>query len=503
MSDERRIDKQAEDFWEPKLPTVPTTWLLADFCAAFEPVSVNQRKLPAKAYKASGLLPVVDQGQSFIGGYTDDASLAIDPGDGVIVFGDHTKTFKRVDFPFVAGADGIKVLRPRLSNSRYAFYVCLSLQLPDRGYSRHYSFLTRCRVPIAPIKEQERIVSKIDELFSRIEDGERALERVQKLVERYRQSILKAAVSGELTRDWREKNKGKLETGEALLARILNSRRAAWEKTELAKMQAKGNNPANDNWKLGYEEPASPDTTDFPELPEGWVWASFRQLGEFGRGKSKHRPRNDPKLYGGEFPFLQTGTVRASNGRITTYDTTYNDMGLAQSKLWPKGTICITIAANIAESGLLEFEACFPDSVVGLVPDVNVVGEYIEFFIRTERASLDRYAPATAQKNINLEILERVAVPLPPLEEQREIYSKAQEELSKIDDIERTLATGATHSASLRQSILKSAFSGSLVSHNQIDESVSLQQSSISAKRANEIPTMSKPKYKQKTKPLE
>lgn len=128
MSDSSLGDGADELPGEPKAQVVPNTWLLADFAQAFEPVSVNQKKVPAKTYKAEGRLPVVDQGQSFIGGYTDDESLAIDPGEGLIVFGDHTRVFKRVSFRFAAGADGIKVLRPRLSNSRYAHYACMSLQ---------------------------------------------------------------------------------------------------------------------------------------------------------------------------------------------------------------------------------------------------------------------------------------------------------------------------------------------------------------------------------------
>ena len=157
-----------------------------------------------------------------------------------------------------------------------------------------------------------------------------------------------------------------------------------------------------------------------PDLPDGWLWVTLPQLGEFGRGKSKHRPRGHPSLYGGEYPFLQTGRIRNSNGRIRTFDKTYNEKGLAQSRLWPKGTVCITIAANIAETGILDFDACFPDSVVGLIPHPDLGPEYPEFFLRTARDNLDRYAPGSAQKNINLGILEKVSVPFPSKVEQAE-----------------------------------------------------------------------------------
>jgi type I restriction enzyme S subunit len=130
-------------------------------------------------------------------------------------------------------------------------------------------------LPVPPANEQRRIVEKIDELFSQVEAGEQAVERAQKLLERYRQSVLNAAVTGELTREWRERHKGELESGEALLKRILQARREAWEKAELAKMRARGKPPTDDRWKQRYKEPCPLDVTNLPELPEGWVWVNI------------------------------------------------------------------------------------------------------------------------------------------------------------------------------------------------------------------------------------
>jgi len=324
-------------------------------------------------------------------------------------------------------------------------------------------------VTLAPTEVQPLVTSKIEELFSCIDEGERALTSVEKLIESYRQAVLKAAVTGELTRDWRSRNVEHGESGEELIQRLLDARRNKWEHAELEKMSASGKTPRGDGWKAKYKEPAAPDTSELEGLPQGWVWASLAQLGDFGRGKSKHRPRNDPKLFGGPYPFLQTGTVRASKGRISHADSSYSELGLAQSKLWPAGTVCITIAANIAASGILQLDACFPDSVVGLVPADGVRADYVEFFIRTARDELDRYAPATAQKNINLQILEQVAVPLPPTTEQDEIFSRAQALLSNADNVEATLHHALNQSAGLKQSVLRSAFKGELIQpSNQI-----------------------------------
>jgi type I restriction enzyme S subunit len=116
---------------------------------------------------------------------------------------------------------------------------------------------------------------------------------------------------------------------------------------------------------------------------------------------------------------------------------TYNEAGLAQSKLWPPGTVCITIAANIAHTGVLGFKATFPDSVVGVIPDERITrGAYLELFLRTARADLDRFAPATAQKNINLAILNDVAVPVPPLAEQDEIVERVTSLLRRLNRVQ-------------------------------------------------------------------
>src|SRR5258706_4746799 len=154
----------------------------------------------------------------------------------------------------------------------------------------------------------------------------------------------------------------------------------------------------------------------------GWRMAKLSELGEVNRGRSRHRPRYAEHLYGGPYPFIQTGDVKASQGRITTYEQTYSDAGLAQSRLWPAGTICITIAANIAETGILTFPACFPDSIVGFVADVSKCNVYfMEYMFRYMRHTLQHEATGSVQDNINLETLGRIRFPLPPLSEQHAI----------------------------------------------------------------------------------
>lgn len=137
---------------------------------------------------------------------------------------------------------------------------------------------------------------------------------------------------------------------------------------------------------------------------------------------------------------MQTGDVARANGPIKTYTALYNQKGQAQSRLWKKGTLCITIAANIADSGLLDFDACFPDSVVGFVPTEPITdARYFEFLMRTLKSGLEGFAPSTAQKNINLSILDELLIPLPPLAEQKRIVTKVNELMKLCDQLEASL----------------------------------------------------------------
>ncbi len=150
--------------------------------------------------------------------------------------------------------------------------------------------------------------------------------------------------------------------------------------------------------------------------PKGWGTDAFGQVGVLDRGRSRHRPRDARELYDGPYPFIQTGNVANSGGRISRYSATYSEAGLAQSRLWSKGTLCITIAANIAMTGVLEFDACFPDSVVGFLPGERVRTEYVQAWLGFLQPTLEANAPQAAQKKINLEILRNLPIHVPPMQ---------------------------------------------------------------------------------------
>ncbi len=202
----------------------------------------------------------------------------------------------------------------------------------------------------------------------------------------------------------------------------------------------------------------------FTQRGDGWRMKTLEEISAaFGRGKSKHRPRNDPALYGGRYPFIQTGDIRNSKHFITEYSQTYSDAGLAQSKLWPKGTICITIAANIAETGILSFEACFPDSVIGVVPNPNEANaDFIEYLLQSFKARIQAMGKGSAQANINMGTFEHERFPFPPVAEQKHIVKKLDVLSAETVSLERIYQQKLTALDELKKSLLHQAFSGRL-----------------------------------------
>jgi type I restriction enzyme S subunit len=192
--------------------------------------------------------------------------------------------------------------------------------------------------------------------------------------------------------------------------------------------------------------------------PKGWEICSFAEVGNLDRGRSKNRPRDEPSLYGGEYPFIQTGDVANSNGEITAYTQTYSEKGLAQSRMWPVGTLVITIAANIGKTAILTFPACFPDSMVGFIPGDRVIVDYVRPCLVTMESRLEEAAPQVAQKNINLKILSELRIPVPPLALQKEFAQRVKE----IREIETGQATSRTRLDALFQSVLHGAFNNEL-----------------------------------------
>ena len=173
------------------------------------------------------------------------------------------------------------------------------------------------------------------------------------------------------------------------------------------------------------------------------------ELGSLDRGRSQHRPRNAPELLGGPYPLIQTGEVANAGLYITGYSNTYSELGLKQSKMWKAGTLCITIAANIAQTSILTFDACFPDSVVGFIPGDSISAIYMHYWFGFFQKILEEQAPQVAQKNINLKILSDLSVVVPNQEQQKDFIAfveqtdkskfEIQQSLEKLEILKKSL----------------------------------------------------------------
>lgn len=163
-----------------------------------------------------------------------------------------------------------------------------------------------------------------------------------------------------------------------------------------------------------------------------WPKLPLDQLGYVSRGRSRHRPRNDPSLYGGPYPFIQTGDVKRANFRIAEHSATYSEAGLAQSRLWPKDTLCITIAANIADTALLGYEACFPDSVIGFIADEEKADpRFVKYYFDIIQRELQMVSQGATQDNLSQEKLLSFGIACPPVQVQHQVA----EVLSSYDDL--------------------------------------------------------------------
>ncbi len=356
-------------------------------------------------------------------------------------------------------------------------------------------FIRESAIPVAPANEQCRIVSRIDELFSRIDEGEQALKRVAKLVERYRQSVLKAAVTGELTRDWREARKRAgepAESGAALLACILKARRAAWEKAELAKLKAKGKTPNDDHWKQKYQEPAPPDTTDLPKLPEGWAWTTVEQLCFVDTGATPKRG-NERYYSGGTIRWITSGAVNESLILDAQERITEAAIVETNAKVFPVGSLIVAMygegktRGKVSELGV---DAATNQACAALVCGhvERATKAYLRAFLEKNYLSLRAAAAGGVQPNLNLAIIKALPVALPPLIEQGEIVSLVDKATVNCGDAGSAVDIEVRRAIALRQSALKAAFSGQLVPQNPNDEPASKLLERIAAERGNAAP---------------
>ena len=361
--------------------------------------------------------------------------------------------------------------------------------------------------PLPPLAEQHRIVAKIEEFFTQLDAGVELLKKLKAKLKRYRQAVLKAVVEGKLTKDWREAHQGELEPASVLLERILKERREKWEAQQLAQMKAKGKTPKDDSWKLKYKEPVAPDTSDLPELPEGWVWASTQQLGEVQLGRQRS-PKNRSKDY-------PTKYIRAAN--ITEKGLDLSDVldmefepHELERYLLRDGDIVLSEASGspdqVGKPAIWREQipdCCFQNTVIRL-RGLNLSSEYLLIVFKSFyfNSLFARVAAGVGINHLSANKFCAIAAPLAPLLEQDYIITTFDYHISIADKLEAIIEVNLKRAERLRQSILKKAFEGKLVPQDATDEPADKLLERIKAEKAKrEAETKTKKTRKQPGKP--
>lgn len=384
----------------------------------------------------------------------------------------------------LAGAVGLidnKFLCHQLNTVDYHPFVTGSTRLKLTS-----SAMKQIPMVVAPAAEQTRIVEKLEELLSDLDAGVAELKAAQKKLEQYRQSLLKAAVEGALTAEWR-KHHTPQETGAQLLARILTERRARWEAKQRAKFAEQGKPPPKD-WQQKYPEPVQPDTSGLPELPDGWVWATIDQMAQVGTGVTPLRSKS-AYFNEGTVPWVTSGALNSET--VTSATELVTELALKECRLaiYPPGSLLVAMYGEGKTRGKcseLLIPATINQAIAAIVlePEAQPSKAYLKAFLLDSYERMRAQASGGVQPNLNLQIVKSIALPLPPNFEQSEITQLLDGQFDQISQQQISVELGIKQSAAQRKNILKAAFSGQLVPQDPSDEPASVLLERIRAERA-------------------
>ena len=448
-------------------------------------ISTNRKKIKQKKYLKNGFLPIIDQGSNYIGGYTNDFSKKMDCELPVIVFGDHTKAIKFVNFNFAPGADGVKVIKPiNFYNPKlFGFFLKVLInQIPDKGYARHFQYIEKTRIPLPPLPEQHRIVAKIEELFSELNNGIGNLKKALEQLKTYRQAVLKYAFEGKLTKEWRTLQRwagNPPEPAEKLLEQIKTEREKHYQKQledwkkacEQAKTEGK-KKPAKSKKPKELPPLTEKELAELPKLPEGWCWSRIDDLLNFDHFSLKAGPfgsalkkscyvRNGYKIYGQE----QVIRNDYKYGEYYVSEEKYQE--LITCKVRPKD-ILVSLVGTIGKILILpekiEPGVINPRLIKISLNQKAMLPEFFKFYFESAfLKSLYRLKTHGATMDIlNLGIIQDLPFPFCSIPEQNQIVSEIESRLSVCDKIEQTIEDSLKKAEAMRKSILKKAFSGEL-----------------------------------------
>lgn len=407
---------------------LPQDWKELPFLKCVNVIGVKH-KIKRKSYLKNGKYPIIDQSYNFISGFSSNENFLIKIKKPVIIFGDHTRCFKFVDFDFIAGADGIKILEPKeFFNEKLFYYFCLSLNIPSRGYSRHYKFLTKTIMKIPPIEEQKRIVNKLNELMPLIEEYEKLENKLneldKKFPERLKKSILKEAVCGRLVSQNKEDEPASelLKRIKAEREKLIKEKKIKADKTTSI-IYRKGNSYCEER---DGREICIDDEIPF-EIPNSWEWVYFKDIVYYSMGKTP--PRKEKEYWcNPQFAWVSIADLVA-NGFISETKEKVNQYSvdkIFRNKISVAGTLLMSFKLTVGKVSILEIDAYHNEAIISIYPfvnDKNITRDYL-FYILPLISQYGNTKSAIKGNTLNSDSLDLLYIPLPPLEEQKRIVKK-------------------------------------------------------------------------------
>lgn len=461
---------------ENEIPQLPNSWCYLRFEDTCTNVSIRE-KIPASEYLTDGNLPVIDQGMSYIGGYSPRLSASVDTELPVIVFGDHTRIIKYVDFPFAAGADGIKILLPsQVYHSKAFFHLLRSVKLPNKGYARHYQHLSSSYIPLPPFNEQKRIADKLDALLARVDACRERLDRIPAILKRFRQAVLAAASGGKLTEEWRiaEPNK---EFVSQLLKQIEEVPRAK----RGSNSKAQGSHDTSelfdlpDSWTDAIIESLCTDIVDCPHSTPIW-----QESGEICIRTTNFRPGF---LDLNEVRYVSTETYA---NRVTRLAPKADDV------LFSREGGILGIACLVPDNTRL----CLGQRMMLMRTDKNILlAKYLMYVLNgpSIQGKIREKTGGSASPHLNVGEVKLFRIPLPTPAEQREIIRRVEKLFAYADRLEARYKAARAAVDRVTPALLAKAFRGELVPQEPNDEPAAellarIQSAQSTAKEAKSKP---------------
>ncbi|SEA10487.1 type I restriction enzyme, S subunit [Alkalimonas amylolytica] len=336
-------------------------------------------------------------------------------------------------------------------------------------------FVKKVSIPLAPLEQQKLIVSKIEELFSHIDAGVEGLKQTKAKLQQYRQSVLKDAVTGKLTEKWRELNTDKLEPSDKLLDRILAERRENWEREQLKAFAKKGSLPKDEKWKEKYREPTEPSWAGLTKLPIGWAWMTIEQLaadiprsiqsGPFGSNLKHSEFTDKGKLVIGIDNVREGFFSKGSDNRIS--DEKFEELKKYMAR---PGDVLITVMATVGRTCVVPADiepAIITKHVYRISIDQKLaLPDFVNMYLWGAADAKKQFfgqVIGQTRPGLNGGIIRKVCIPIPSIEEQREIFNAVDSKQVSIDRLEAEISSKLNMVSKLKSSILTKAFAGELV----------------------------------------